>query len=221
MGSLSKDQGGETQTFIFRVISKFSSVVAWLLAVIIGLIVAQVIMRKLGYNQAWIDDLQWWLYGVFVMAGFVYAISTDSHVRVDILYDKYSLKKKILTDIFGLGWFLLPFLILMLEILMAYGLASFTAREGSDSPNGLHRLYLLKMCLPVLFIMGILAAVDRVAVLLRKLRKLSIVGFTLATLPAIGLILSRIVYGAKAFASKSAEASLLWVDPALTIVVAI
>ena len=221
MGSLSKSQGDVTQTFIFRVISKCSSIVAWLLAVIIGLIVAQVIMRKLGYNQAWIDDLQWWLYGIFVMAGFVYAISTDSHVRVDILYDKYSSKKKILTDLFGLGWFLLPFLILMLEILMAYGVASFVAREGSDSPNGLHRLYLLKMCLPVLFAMGILATVDRIAVLLRKIGKLSVLGFILAALPAFGLVLWRVFYGAKTLASKSAEVGLPLLDPALTIVAAI
>ena len=135
--------------------------------------------------------MQWWLYGIFVMSGFVYAISTDSHVRVDILYDKYSPTKKTITDIFGLGWFLLPFLILMLEILTAYGMASFTAREGSDSPNGLHKLYLLKLCLPVLFVLGILAAIDRIGLLLRRLGKVSIIGFVLATLPAIGLVLFR------------------------------
>ena len=191
MNTLSSSQGDEDGTYIRLFISKVSSLFAWLLAIIIGLIVAQVILRKLGHSQAWIDDMQWWLYGLFVMSGFVYAISTDSHVRVDVLYDKYSLKKKSLTDIFGLGWFLLPFLILMLEILTAYGMASFTAREGSDSPNGLHNLYLLKLCLPVLFVFGILATIDRIRFSLRKIEKLSIAGFILATLPAIGLVLYR------------------------------
>ena len=191
MNDLFTDKGAEGNTSIHRLISKLSSIFAWLLAVIIGLIVTQVILRKFGHSQAWIDDMQWWLYGIFVMSGFVYAISTDSHVRVDILYDKYSSKKKNLTDIFGLGWFLLPFLILMLEILTAYGMASFTAREGSDSPNGLHKLYLLKLCLPVLFGLGILAAIDRIRFSLRKIGRLSILGFILATLPAIGLVLYR------------------------------
>lgn len=191
MNSLSKGQGDEKSSSISLFISKVSSTLSWLLAVIIGLIVAQVVLRKLGLSQAWIDDMQWWLYGIFVMSGFVYAISTDSHVRVDILYDKYSPTKKTITDIFGLGWFLLPFLILMFEILTAYGMASFTAREGSDSPNGLHKLYLLKLCLPVLFVLGILAAIDRIGLLLRRLGKFSIIGFVLATLPAIGLVLFR------------------------------
>jgi len=191
MNTSSTGPGDEENTSIRLLISKLSSIFAWLLAVIIGLIVAQVILRKLGHSQAWIDDMQWWLYGIFVMSGFVYAISTDSHVRVDILYDKYSLRKKNLTDIFGLGWFLLPFLILMFEILTAYGMASFTAREGSDSPNGLHKLYLLKLCLPFLFVLGILAAIDRIRFSLRKIGRLSILGFILATLPAIGLVLYR------------------------------
>ena len=79
----------------------------------------------------------------------------------------------------------------MFEILTAYGMASFTAREGSDSPNGLHKLYILKLCLPVLFVLGILAAIDRIGLLLRRLGKVSIIGFVLATLPAIGLVLFR------------------------------
>ena len=191
MNSVSTGQGDEKSSSISLFISKTSSALSWLLALIIGLIVAQVVLRKLGLSQAWIDDMQWWLYGIFVMSGFVYAISTDSHVRVDILYDKYSPTKKTITDIFGLGWFLLPFLILMFEILTAYGMASFTAREGSDSPNGLHKLYLLKLCLPVLFVLGIVAAIDRIGLLLRRLGKFSIIGFVLATLPAIGLVLFR------------------------------
>jgi len=190
-------------------IHKICTPLAWLLGAIIIAIVMQVILRKLGHNQAWLDDLQWWLYGVFVVTGFAYAITTDSHVRVDIFYDKYSIKKKAWIDLFGLGWLLLPFLILMLEILLSYGLSSLAAREGSSSPNGLHKLYILKLSLPALFVIAILAAADGIARGLKTLDKLSFHGWLLAGFPAFWLGLTRIFQAAatKAFRLSNPELS--------------
>jgi len=97
-----------------------------------------------------------------VSVGFVYAITTQSHVRVDILHSGFSRKKQARTEVFGLGWLLLPFLAMMCDILTHYGWASVLVREGSDSPNGLHHLYLLKMSMPVIFFLAILATVSMV-----------------------------------------------------------
>jgi TRAP-type mannitol/chloroaromatic compound transport system permease small subunit len=132
--------------------------VAWILPTLMLAIVAQVLMRKAGFNQAWLDDGQWWMYGFAMLTAFGYAITTESHVRVDILHQNFSPTKKAKIEIFALGWFLLPFIAIMTDILIQYSWASFVAKEGSDSPNGLHRLYLLKMSLPVLFGLAGLAA---------------------------------------------------------------
>jgi len=142
-----------------RLMIHVGNVAAWLFPILMVAIVAQVFLRKAGQNQAWLDDAQWWIYGSALLTGFGYAITTDSHVRVDILHEHYSVKKKAKIEIFGLGWLLLPFLIMMTDFLIHYSYASFVAREGSDSANGLHRLYLLKLLLPVLFGVAILAAV--------------------------------------------------------------
>ncbi len=141
-----------------RLMLNVGNIVAWILPTLMLAIVAQVFMRKAGFNQAWLDDGQWWMYGFAMLTAFGYAITTESHVRVDILHQNFSTAKKAKIEIFALGWLLLPFIAIMTDILIQYGWASFVAKEGSDSPNGLHRLYLLKLSLPVLFSLAGLAA---------------------------------------------------------------
>jgi TRAP-type mannitol/chloroaromatic compound transport system permease small subunit len=143
-----------------RLIVAISNVFAWLFAVLMVVICVQVVLRNAGRfgigpgNQAYLDDLQWWLYGAAVLIGIGYAVTTNSHVRVDIFYDNYSRPKQVRTDIFALAWLFLPFVILCWDVTLDYALQSISAREGANSPNGLHALYLLKtfMNLSFLFI---------------------------------------------------------------------
>jgi TRAP-type mannitol/chloroaromatic compound transport system permease small subunit len=137
-----------------RVSVAVSNVFAWLFPILMLAICSQVVLSTSGFNQAWLDDLQWWLYGAAVLIGVAYAVTTNSHVRVDIFYDNYSPSKQRRTDVFALAWLFLPFVILAWDVTLDYALTSIASREGSSSPNGLHGLYLLKtfMNLSFLFI---------------------------------------------------------------------
>lgn len=161
------DVGREHHTRIDRFVINFGNVVAWAFPLLMVAIVAQVILRANGMNQAWLDDLQWWIYGFAMLTAFGYAITTGSHVRVDIFHQHYSPDRKARIEVFAIGWLLLPFLILMADVMMHYAWASIEAGEGSSSPNGLHRLYILKTSLPILF--GI-AAMAALAVFRRNLK---------------------------------------------------
>lgn len=141
-----------------RLMINVGNVVAWLFPLLMIGIVAQVILRQSGVNQAWLDDAQWWIYGFAMLTGFAYAITTQSHVRVDILHQNYSPAKRARIEVFAIGWLLLPFLVIMTDILLHYAWSSIVALEGSSSPNGLHHLYLLKSSLPVMFIIAMIAA---------------------------------------------------------------
>ncbi len=177
-----------------RLMIRIGDAAAWIFPILLLAIVTQVFIRKAGYNQAWLDDAQWWMYGFAMLVGFGYAITTDSHVRVDILHQNYSNKKKARIEVLSIGWLLLPFLVMMSDILMHYAYASWRTGEGSDSPNGLHMLYLLKMSLPVLFVAAICAAW---AVLKRNLEKLtepSLWKMLLFSLPASWFVAERAVY---------------------------
>lgn len=153
-GDVDRDQHGP----IDRLMITVGNVVSWAFPILMMCIVAQVLLRWAGHNQAWLDDLQWWIYGFAMLTAFGYAITTSSHVRVDILHQNYSEAKKARIEVFALGWLLLPFIGLMTDVLIHYAWQSITSGEGSSSPNGLHRLYILKTTLPILFFLSGLAA---------------------------------------------------------------
>ena len=167
-----------------RIVVKVGNVFAWLFPILILAIVTQVVIRKMGNNQAWLDDLQWWLYGVAMMIGFAYAITTNSHVRVDIFHSSFSREKQAKIELFGLGWLLLPFLVLMFDVLLHYSWASFSVRESSDSPTGLQGLWMLKVSMPVLFGVAILATLTAMVRYMSVLRPPTLFTILVAGLPA-------------------------------------
>ncbi|MBM7068370.1 TRAP transporter small permease subunit [Actibacterium sp. 188UL27-1] len=159
-----------------RFVVGVANVVAWLFPALMLAICTQVVLRTFGRyrdawadtpvlanlamigNQAWLDDLQWWIYGFACLVGIAYAITTNSHVRVDIFYDNFDGRKKNRIDMFALGWLLMPFLVLCWDITVHYAASSVAAWEGSDSPNGLHNLWALKIAMNLCFLLMFVAA---------------------------------------------------------------
>ena len=135
-----------------RIVVWISNLFAWLFPALMIAICAQVVLRQAGHNQAWLDDFQWWLYGAAVLVGIGYAVTTNSHVRVDIFYDNYSAEKKARTEVVALAWLFLPFILLSWDVTFHYAVASVVADEGSDSPNGLHNLWILKVFMNAAFL---------------------------------------------------------------------
>ena len=177
-----------------RLMINIGNVVAWIFPILMIGIVTQVIIRKMGYNQAWLDDAQWWMYGFAMLTGFGYAITTNSHVRVDILHLHYSSAKKARIEIVALGWLLMPFLVMMTDILFHYSWASWIAGEGSDSPNGLHKLYLLKISLPILFVASAIATWSALYRNLSVITQGAVWKMVFAAFPACWFIAERTVY---------------------------
>ncbi|MEM9393495.1 MAG: TRAP transporter small permease subunit [Pseudomonadota bacterium] len=147
-GEVGRDEHNRGDRFIVQL----SNVVAWLFPTLMIAICSQVVLRSSGMNQAWLDDLQWWLYGSAVLVGIAYAVTNNAHVRVDIFFDNYKEDKKSRIEIFGLVWLALPFIILCWDVTVHYAIASVAADEGSDSPNGLHNLWILKVVMNLSFV---------------------------------------------------------------------
>ena len=179
-GEINREEHGP----IDRLVIFIGNIFAWLFPILMVAIVFQVIVRKMGHNQAWLDDAQWWMYGSAMLAGLAYAVTTNSHVRVDIFHAKFSREKQARIELFGLGWLFLPFLILMTDVLTHYAWSSIVSREGSDSPTGLHRLYLLKSLLPILFLLTILATLSAMKRYLARLGHSSLAAMIIAGLPS-------------------------------------
>ena len=145
-------ESAEEHNTIDRFSVHLSNVAAWIFPILMFAIVAQVFLRGSGMNQAWLDDFQWWLYGAAVLIGIGYAVTTNSHVRVDIFFDNFDKAKQTKIEIFGVAWLFLPFIIMSWDLTIPYAISSVVADEGSDSPNGLHNLWLLKVFMNLSFI---------------------------------------------------------------------
>lgn len=194
-GEVERDAHNKTDRFVVAV----SNVFAWIFPILMIAICSQVVLRQAGYNQAWLDDFQWWLYGSVVLVGVAYAVTTNSHVRVDILYDHYDRRKQARIDIFGLVWCFLPFAILSWDVTLGYAISSVLANEGSDSPNGLHNLWILKVFLNVAFLFIALATwaayVRRFKVLAEpRTGRLLLWAFP-SVMFVVNLIVFRVLYG--------------------------
>ncbi|MCY4260906.1 MAG: TRAP transporter small permease subunit [Rhodobacteraceae bacterium] len=135
-----------------RISVHVSNAFAWLFPILMVAICMQVVLRSLGHNQAWLDDLQWWLYGSASLIAIGYAVTTDRHVRVDIFQEHFPADKKNQYEIFALVWLLLPFVILTWDVTVPYAIQSVMSDEGSDSPNGLHNLWILKVFMNLAFL---------------------------------------------------------------------
>ncbi|MEM9707910.1 MAG: TRAP transporter small permease subunit [Pseudomonadota bacterium] len=177
-----------------------SNLFAWFFPFLMMIICVQVVLRTLGRagigpgNQAWMDDLQWWLYGAAVLIGIGYAVTTNSHVRVDIFYDSFPERKKRRFDIFALTWLFLPFIILCWDVTIHYAIASVVADEGSSSPNGLHNLWILKVFMNVSFIVLGVAAWSAYVRLLAELTEPKLWRKLLYAFPSTMFLVNLVVF---------------------------
>lgn len=177
-----------------RLVIFVSNIAAWLFPILMLAITAQVILRNTGLNQAWLDDLQWWLYGMAVLVGVGYAVTTDSHVRVDIFYDNFPLEKKTRINLFAIGWLFLPFIVLSWDVTYEYALTSIRADEGSSSPNGLHNLWIIKTFMNLSFVFIAIACWAAVIRNLKRLHTPTLWRQLWATFPATFLLINLTIY---------------------------
>lgn len=96
---------------------------------------------RYGFNvgsNAWLE-IQWYLFGAAVMLGASQVLRVNEHVRVDLLYARYSTHGKVWVDLFGLVFFLLPVMGAMLYFSTPLFVEKYTSGEVSASAGGLVR----------------------------------------------------------------------------------
>lgn len=95
-----------------------------------------------------VADVQWMLFSAVFLLGAAWALSTDAHVRVDVLYGRLSPRRRALVDLAGTFLLLLPFCALLLWATWPAVAEAVRLREGSLDPGGLAR-WPAKLLLPV------------------------------------------------------------------------
>lgn len=158
---------------IDRLIQKIGFGLMWANCIVIVAIIIQVILRYgFGHGLVLLEELQWHFYAVAFMFGLSYAVTTDSHVGMDLVFDKLSPKWQCRWDIFGILVLLLPFAALICYQSLDFVYESWRLNERSVAPQGLPWRWAIKSVVPLSFALLVLAAVSRLIRTIATLRRL-------------------------------------------------
>ena len=139
------------------VLGKFFS---WSLLIMVILTFVIVILRYLfNVGFIWMQELVRYLYAAVFMLCAAYTLAKDEHVRVDIFYSKLIDRYKIIINVMGSLFFLVPVCLCILYYSYTYVINSWTQLEGSLEERGLHAVYLLKTLIWAFAIMLVLQSI--------------------------------------------------------------
>jgi TRAP-type mannitol/chloroaromatic compound transport system permease small subunit len=113
-----------------------------------------VVMRYV-FRQSFVfvQELEWHFFAVLFLLTAGYAHLKGDHVRVDIFYARMSARGKAMVDLVCGILFLFPTCFLLVATSVPFVRASWSVLEGSPDPGGLPGRYLLKLAIPVGFIL--------------------------------------------------------------------
>jgi TRAP-type mannitol/chloroaromatic compound transport system permease small subunit len=108
------------------------------------------------------QEMEWHLFSIVILFGVSVALKDEGHVRVDFLYEKFSIRKKAIINILGTIFFLLPLALLVASGSWGFVMDSFSINEISEDPGGLTHRWIIKAMIPFSFVFLIFSAVGYV-----------------------------------------------------------
>ena len=146
---------------IIRVVGELSS---WLWLVLMFVIVLNVVLRyAFGEGRVEFEELQWHLYAAGFLLALSYADLHDSHVRVDVLHERWSARTQAWIELYGLLLLFFPFVVFMILHAVPFVLAAWQLNEISQAPGGLPMRWLIKAALPLGFLLLAAAGIARLS----------------------------------------------------------
>jgi TRAP-type mannitol/chloroaromatic compound transport system permease small subunit len=151
------------ETIIESVVDIVGKVTSILLLLMIFNVFLDVVMRYFFRNSSvGMQEMEWHLFSIVILFGVSVALKDEGHVRVDFLYEKFSIRKKAIINILGTIFFLLPLALLVASGSWGFVMDSFSINEISEDPGGLTHRWIIKAMIPFSFVFLIFSAVGYV-----------------------------------------------------------
>jgi TRAP-type mannitol/chloroaromatic compound transport system permease small subunit len=159
------------QARIERFVDRVGRAVSWLALVIVALMSVNVVLRYLfSIGSVWAQELEWHLLVPLILFGCSYALRHGEHVRVDIVYGRFSSRTKVAVDLVS-SMLVIAISALFIWFSLHYVQQAYVIDEGSPDPGGLPHRYVLKALLPIGFALLLAQGVAGVLGSLDKLRR--------------------------------------------------
>jgi TRAP-type mannitol/chloroaromatic compound transport system permease small subunit len=124
---------------------------AWL-ALGIALVMGANVLLRYGFSigSIWMQELEWHIMVPICLLGMSYALLKGEHVRVDVVFQYFSPRNKLLVDIITalLG---MAFCVIVIALAIPYVLQSWSIGEGTANPGGIEYRYVVKSLIPIGF----------------------------------------------------------------------
>ena len=136
--------------------------VSWIMLLMVLVVFFDVIMRyAFNKSSVFAQELEWHLFGVVYLLGAGYTMLFDEHVRVDILYSRWSPRKRAWSDFVLAFVFFFPSCLMVIYTTWPFVRNSFLVYEGSPDPGGVPFRFLLKSVIIVGFLLLILQGISQ------------------------------------------------------------
>lgn len=131
--------------------------VAWATALVVIVVFVDVVMRY-AFNTSFVfmQELEWHLFAFIFLMGAGYTLLNDGHVRVDIFYQRLTVKSQAWINLLGVLFFLIPGCCLIIVTSLSFVSNSWAVMEGSADPGGIPYRFVLKACIPAGFVLVLL-----------------------------------------------------------------
>lgn len=133
-----------------RTTAGLSRLLAILMIVMTLVAFAVVVLRYLfSISLIWMQELYVWMHAAIFLLGAAPLVAGDGHVRMDLLYRRWSERARRRVDLAGTLVLALPWTLLIVVVSMSYAWDSWLARESSREAGGMPGIFLLKALLPL------------------------------------------------------------------------
>ncbi|PIF03164.1 MAG: C4-dicarboxylate ABC transporter permease [Arcobacter sp.] len=144
--------------------NKFADIIGYFTAIIMVLMILNVtydvIMRYFfRTGSIAMQEMEWHLFSVIILLGIAYTLKEDGHVRVDLIYDRWSDRKKAMVNMIGVILFILPVSLLIGYISIDFAIESFVSGEQSGDPGGLTNRWIVKSLIPLSFFLLVITSI--------------------------------------------------------------
>ena len=147
---------------IERVVDVTGRATSWLALAIVVLMATNVVLRYLfSYGSVWAQELEWHLLAPLILFAIAYALQKGEHVRVDVLYARFSPRGKAVVHVVE-ALLCLAISIIIVLLSFKYVEQSYVIGEQSADPGGLTHRWLLKALIPAGFVLVALQSVAEI-----------------------------------------------------------
>ncbi|NQY19749.1 MAG: TRAP transporter small permease subunit [Campylobacteraceae bacterium] len=149
---------------IEKAFDKFADIIGAITSIAIVLMIFNVtydVIMRYFFRSGSIafQEMEWHLFSVVILLGMAYTLKEDGHVRVDLIYDGLTDKRKALIDMIGVITFILPIAFLIINASIPYVIETFQSGEISGDPGGLTHRWIVKSLIPLSFILLVITSI--------------------------------------------------------------